>query len=83
MSLAANFVANPIIQRLRAKQDFVAIATIRLRRWEQLDAASWWCECRWRNHDRQYRRLVRVANCLADFQFPREDDAIEFLMMFG
>jgi hypothetical protein len=83
LTIAAMIRAIPTVQRLREKDDFVASVSVALLDWEQLDAATWWCECRWRDHDHKYRRRLAVADSQATFEFPGEDDAFEFLLKFG
>lgn len=83
MSVRAIFEALPVVQRLRARDDFVATTVVSLRRWNQLEEASWWCERHWRDYDRQYRRRVRLADCQATFEFPSTPDAAAFLLKFG
>ena len=81
--MRAVMAALPTIQRLKAKDNFVAKVVVPLRDWDELDAASWWCERHWRDYDRQYRRRVRVADREATFEFPGTEDATEFLVKFG
>lgn len=83
MSVGAIFAAMPMIQRIRARHAFVPCGAVPLRHWWQLDAASGWCERRWRDDARHYRRTVRVADCQAEFEFGSDDDTVEFLLRFG
>ena len=87
MSLAdtirAFTASNPVVQSLRAKDAFVATDIVTLRRWDELDEASWWCVRQWRDYDCQYRRRVRAEDCQATFEFPNAEDAMVFLLKFG
>lgn len=83
MSIREILAANPILQRLRAKGNFIAVVAIPLRDWKQLWDAEGWCERRWEDYDRQYRRRTREEDCVATFVFPNLDDAAEFLLRFG
>jgi len=83
MSFRAKIDAIPIIQAINARDKFAATLTVTLQNWEQLDAASWWCEERWRDYSLHYRRRVRAEECKATFEFADDCHAIEFLMRFG
>ena len=83
MIIPDRLLANPIFQRLNERINFVAVAAIPLGDWDQLEQADDWCKQRWKQHDRQYRRSTREDDCHAIFEFPKEDDAVEFLMRFG
>ena len=83
MSIHAMIAAIPVFQRLNARQNFVAVAAIPLRDWDQLWKAEDWCNIRWDDYGRQYRRSTREEDRHAVFEFPCDDDAVEFLMKFG
>lgn len=83
MSLGRLIGANPLVVMLRAKHAFDPATPVLLRHWWRLDAATWWCEQRWREHDRQYRRTVRAAGQRASFEFANKIDALAFRLKFG
>ena len=83
MSVLAKIRANPVVQRLQAKDDFLATVAVSLRDWAQWEQAVAWCERHWEKSDRQYRRFLFVGSRTARFEFPGENEAIEFLLKYG
>ncbi len=83
MSIAALLRANPVFQRLQARDNFVATTVVELRHWEEIEEASTWCAVQWEVYDRQSRRLVGAEDRATCFEFACVDFAAEFLMRFG
>jgi hypothetical protein len=83
MSIRALFDANPFFQAIKARDAFCATHSVTLQHWQQLDAASGWCEQRWKDYRLHYRRRVRVEQREATFEFRDFDHAVEFLFRFG
>jgi hypothetical protein len=83
MNVRAIFDAMPVMQELRAKDNFNATVAVSLRDWDQVHAASWWCERHWQCSRRQYRRRVNSDKQSAVFEFPHADEAMEFHLKYG
>lgn len=83
MSIRALIARNPFFQAIKARDNFVATFAVTLGDWRQLDAASWWCEERWRDYRLHYRRRVFADLSRAVFEFEDDCHAIEFLMGYG
>ena len=83
VSIPKMLAANPIFQQVNARQNFLAVAAIVLRDWGLLEQAEDWCKLRWKHYGRQYRLSTREEDCYAIFEFPDDDDTVEFLMRFG
>jgi hypothetical protein len=73
----------PAFVRLRAKGEFDSAGDVSLKHWWKLDIATGWCEWRWRQHGRKYRRRVFVSATQARFEFAHETDVLAFRLLFG
>ena len=83
MTPRAIMEANPAFQAMKERDAFTASLAVTLQNWQQLDAASWWCEELWREHHLHYRRRVWADQSRAVFEFRDDYHAVEFLMRFG
>nr|WP_314447212.1 hypothetical protein [uncultured Sphingomonas sp.] len=81
--MIALLIANPALQRIKARGAFTTATTVTLRRWQDLEGASWWCERHWQESNRPYRRRVHVEDHTATFEFSSTEAAMEFLLTYG
>lgn len=73
----------PVIRDIKARQTFTAVAEVLLADWDELDAATWWLELRWRDAGHGYRRRINAALSEASFELADATDAVEFSLRFG
>ena len=78
MSLAARFRASPEYRAMLARTEFEPSYPVPLRYWWQRDIATGWCEHRWRNHQRPYRRRINAGARTVAFEFSNAADALAF-----
>ena len=83
MSLLHKLAQNPTLLALVARDAFHAVAVVQLERWRDLVAATSWCELRWRNDGRHYRRRIYAADQTATFEFANMMDALALRLASG
>lgn len=82
-SIAAMIRKNAEFQAMLDRSTFDAAGTLAIRNFGDLDRASWWCEERWEEAHRRYRRTVDAAGEKATFEFEHLSDVTAFRLMFG
>ena len=83
MSFVARFKASAVFKNNHAKGDFETRIIVWLRDWDQWENAMAWCERHWETLKRPYRRRFFVDERKAKFEFPCDDDGVEFLLKYG
>lgn len=75
--------SSPAVAAIRTRANFATVATVTMERWWLLDTASSWCEQRWRDQGRPYRRRISASERTASFDFASSVDALAFALRFG
>ena len=58
-----------LLASFEKRSSFQSVVAVRVAGWADIEAASVWCERRWRSHGQHYRRRVDAANQSALFEF--------------